>query len=360
MRIVRPPEATVRSIDKPRLLAPDAAGIAVAAGLLRAGGLVAVPTETVYGLGADASSSTGVARIFVAKGRPVDHPVIVHLGQVDQLDEWALDVPAVARALAAAFWPGPLTLILRRRSHVLDSVTGGQDTVGLRVPGHPVALALLAAFGGGIAAPSANRFGRVSPTDHRHVVADLAAYLDPSRDAILAGGACTVGVESTIVDCSRGEPIVLRPGGITAEQLEPILGHNRTNAAREFARTVLQGEGPPTAGVRAPGMLDAHYAPAAAIEVADGGALIARLSALEGRRVGVLGPRHLAFPMNVIRMDAPDPYTGATLAPLLYARFRDADALGLEVLLVVPPNEEGLGVAVRDRLRRAAFGSVPI
>lgn len=332
----------------------------MAAGLLRAGGLVALPTETVYGLGADASSSTAVARIFTAKGRPVDHPVIVHLGHVDQMDDWALDVPAVARALAAAFWPGPLTLILRRRSHVLDSVTGGQETVGLRVPGHPVALALLAAFGSGIAAPSANRFGRVSPTEHRHVAADLAAYLDPLRDAILTGGACAVGVESTIVDCSRGEPVVLRPGAISVEQLAPFIGLHRTTAAGEFARTPgrYEGESPPV--VRAPGMLDAHYAPSAAVEVADGAALTARLSELGNRRVGVLGPRHLALPANVIRMDAPDLYTGATLAPVLYARFRDADALGLEVLLVVPPNDDGLGVAVRDRLRRAAFGSVPI
>ena len=328
--------------------------------LLRAGGLVALPTETVYGLGADASSLTALARIFMAKGRPVDHPVIVHLGQAEQVDEWALDVPDVARALAAAFWPGPLTLILRRRSHVLDSVTGGQDTIGLRVPGHPVALALLAAFGGGIAAPSANRFGRVSPTDHRHVVADLAAYLDPSRDAILAGGACAVGVESTIVDCSRGDPAVLRPGAITAEQLAPIIGHQRTNTAGEFARTARRREGEPSTDVRAPGMLDAHYAPSAAVEVVDGAALTARLSALEEHRVGVLGPRHLALPVSVTRMDAPDPYTGAALAPMLYARFRDADALGLEALLVVPPSDEGLGVAVRDRLRRAAFGSGPI
>lgn len=318
--------------------------MARAAALLRAGGLVALPTETVYGLGADASSPDAVARIFAVKGRPVDHPVIVHIADATQLDHWAVDVPDVARALAAAFWPGPLTVILRRRAHVLDAVTGGQDTVGLRVPAHPVALALLVAFGEGIAAPSANRFGRVSPTDHRHVLADLGEFLDPTRDAILAGGATEVGVESTIVDCSGSVPRILRHGGITAEQLSEVIGDPLSFAA------AVGGD------VRAPGTLDAHYAPTARIEVVEAVHVAGRLAALVGRRVGLLGPAALDG-ASAVRLEGPDPYTGEALAPVIYARFRDADRLGLDVLLVVPPPAEGIGVAVRDRLARAARGS---
>ena len=302
-----------------------------------------MPTETVYGLGVDASSPDAVARIFAAKGRPSDHPVIVHLADAGFVDDWALDVPPVARSLAEAFWPGPLTLILRRRPHVLDAVTGGQDTVGLRVPNHPVALALLQAFGGGIAAPSANRFGRVSPTDHRHVLADLGPFLVAGRDAILAGGTCAVGVESTIVDCSGDNLAILRPGGVTAEQLAPFLDG--------------RGSGAVVGVVRAPGLLAAHYAPAAVVELVDETAVARRVAELDGHHVGVLGPRALAFPPQATRLPAPHPYTGATLAPIVYARLREADALGLEFLVVVAPPDDGLGAAVLDRLRRAAVGS---
>src|SRR5882757_9457252 len=191
-----------------------------AAWVLAAGGLVAFPTETVYGLGADAASDDAVAKIFAAKGRPRAHPLIVHLADAAQLDAWAIDVPEAARRLARAAWPGPLTIILRKGPRVAAAVTGGAETVGLRVPSHPVAHALLRAFGGGIAAPSANRFGAVSPTTADHVAGDLGDALD----YLLDGGACEVGVESTIVDLSRGRPVLLRPGGLPRERIEPIAG----------------------------------------------------------------------------------------------------------------------------------------
>ncbi|MEK7737911.1 MAG: L-threonylcarbamoyladenylate synthase, partial [Pseudomonadota bacterium] len=203
-----------------------AAQIAHAVTLLRAGELVAFPTETVYGLGADAANPAAVAKIFAAKGRPADHPLIVHLPSAEALDAWAREVPESARKLAAAFWPGPLTLILKRQPQVPDAVTGGQDTVGLRVPDHPLALALLKAFDGGrfrgIAAPSANRYGRISPTSAAHVRAELGAAVP----LVLDGGDCQVGIESTIVDLSRGTPRLLRPGAIGAADIAHVLGAN--------------------------------------------------------------------------------------------------------------------------------------
>lgn len=324
------------------VLADDEAGIAEAAARLAAGGLVAIPTETVYGLGADASSPTAVSRIFAAKGRPADHPLIVHLADAGELDDWAVDIPETARALAAAFWPGPLTLVLRRAAHVPDTVTGGRDTVGLRVPDHPAARAVLRAFGGGVAAPSANRFGRVSPTTAAHVMADLAEHLDPARDAVLDGGPCRVGVESTIVDCTGPVPQVLRPGGVSAEDLERVL--------RGPVERVATGP------VRAPGMLAAHYAPDARVIVVDAAQVPAELERADAP-VGVLAPRHLALPAAVERLDAPDPYDAAAVAAVLYARLRDADERGLHTLLVVPPAGDGIGAAVLDRLIRAATGS---
>ena len=223
-----------------------------AADALRAGRLVAFPTETVYGLGADASSPDAVHRLFAVKGRPADHPVIVHLGRRDQLGEWAREVPDTAAVLADAFWPGPLTLVVIRAAHVPDAVTGGLETVGLRVPDQPVASALLRAFGGGVAAPSANRFGRVSPT----TAADVRADLGDDVDVVLDGGPCRVGIESTIVDCSRPEPAILRLGGVPREAIESKL-------AREVP---LLTDG----AVRAPGTLLAHYAPRARVELVDG------------------------------------------------------------------------------------------
>ena len=246
--------------------------ISRAADALRAGRLVAFPTETVYGLGADASSTDAVQRLFAVKGRPADHPVIVHLGRADQLDEWAREVPESARLLADACWPGPLTLVLARASHVPDAVTGGLDTVGLRVPDQPVARALLDDFGGGVAAPSANRFGHVSPT----TADDVRADLDGDVDVVLDGGPCRVGVESTIVDCSRPTPAILRLGGIPRERIDELLG----------ARIALLDAGE----VRAPGTLSAHYAPRARVVLVGAAELGARARAelAAGARVGVL------------------------------------------------------------------------
>lgn len=312
--------------------------IARAAGVLRTGGLVAFPTETVYGLGADASNSAAVRRVYELKGRPPEHPVIVHLGVGADLVDWVADVPNDARRLAEACWPGPLTLVLRRRAdRVVDEVTGGRPTVAVRVPGHPVALALLEAFGGGIAAPSANRFGRVSPTTAVHVVDDLGANVD----VVLDGGPCTVGVESTIVDCTGPDPVVLRLGGVTEERLTELLGR------RPERRT--------TGEVAAPGTLASHYAPRAKVEVATASTVAAAAArlAVGGRRVGVLAlvpPSDL--PSDVIVLDPPtdvDDY-----ARVLYERLREADRRSLDVLVVVAPPEEGIGAAVADRLRRSA------
>jgi len=233
--------------------------IAHAADVLRSGGLVAFPTETVYGLGADATNPRALRRLFAVKERPLDHPVIVHVARADQLDDLGREVPEIAHALAEACWPGPLTLVVRRRvGRVAAEATGGRDTVGIRVPDHPVARALLDAFGGGIAAPSANRFGRVSPTTARHVRDDLGADVD----LVLDGGSCAVGVESTIFDVTNAEPVLLRVGGISEERLAALVG------ARLAHRTA--GE------VAAPGTLASHYAPVARVELVRTAELAAR------------------------------------------------------------------------------------
>jgi L-threonylcarbamoyladenylate synthase len=312
------------------------AEIVEAISVLRGGGLVVFPTETVYGLGADAADPAAVARLYAVKGRPPGHPVIVHLPTAAALDHWAAEVPDAARALAAEFWPGPLTLLVRRAPGVLDAVTGGLDTVGLRVPGHPVAQALLDGFGGGVAAPSANRFGAVSPTTADHVRADLGDAVD----LVLDGGPCPVGVESTIVDCSRRDPVVLRPGGVPVEHIEAVVG-------RSVA--VVDGAG------RAPGTLRAHYAPTARVVMVEADALGPRAASLlaEGARVGLLAPTGATVvPDGLAVLDRP--HDAEEFAHRLYARLREADARQLDVVLVVPPAAEGIGVAVRDRLRRAA------
>ncbi|HEY3240720.1 MAG TPA: L-threonylcarbamoyladenylate synthase [Acidimicrobiia bacterium] len=311
--------------------------ISAAVDVLRRGGLVAFPTETVYGLGADAANPEAVDRIFVAKGRPRSHPIIVHLAEPAAAKEWAAEVPDSAAALADAFWPGPLTLVLPRSDLVPDAVTGGLDTVGLRVPAQPLALELLRAFGGGVAAPSANRFGRVSPTRADHVRTDLGSAVD----LILDGGPCPVGVESTIVDCSGLHPRLLRPGGLPVESLEAVLGYNLD--------VIVDGS------VRAPGMLASHYAPTARVEVLAPEAVPARAEALValGLRVGILAPgRMIGLPAGI---EALPPTGGAVAyAQCLYQRLREADRRGVEVLLAVPPPEIGVGTAVADRLRRAA------
>jgi L-threonylcarbamoyladenylate synthase len=333
------------------LASPD---IADAVAVLRRGGLVAFPTETVYGLGADAANPAAVARIFAVKGRPRNHPLIVHLGEATAIKAWAAEVPPDAWTLAEAFWPGPLTLILPRASHVPDAVTGGVATVGLRVPAQPLALELLDAFGGGIAAPSANRFGRVSPTTAAHVRADLGVDVD----LVLDGGPCAVGVESTIVDLSRGVPRVLRFGGIGVEALAEVLGHpvdaRVATGGSGNNRTVETVHGQVSAPP-APGTLPSHYAPEATVEVvaADSVAERARALLAEDRRVGVLAPRRIVgLPHGI---DALPPAGGPqAYAQCLYQRLREADRRGLDVLLAVPPPETGIGAAVADRLRRAA------
>lgn len=314
-----------------------------AADVLRAGGLVAFPTETVYGLGCDASSEHAVERLFRVKGRPSTHPVIVHLPDASQLDGWAHDVSDAARALAAACWPGPLTLVVRRAPNVSTAVTGGRDTVGLRVPDQPVARALLTAFGSGVAAPSANRFGRTSPTTAQHVRDDLGDDVD----VVLDGGPSTIGIESTVVDCSGDAPAILRLGAVARDRIEQIVG------ARVAVRTDAAGE--------APGTLPAHYAPRASVVVVTRSDVSARAAALlaAGETVAMLAPDPVPprLPGGVFVLDPPD---GADeYARVLYARMRDADRHGADVLLVVPPDDDvGVAAAVRDRLQRAAAAGV--
>lgn len=313
--------------------------VARAAALLSAGRLVAFPTETVYGLGADASRDDAVARIFEVKGRPRAHPLIVHLAPETSLDGWASDVPELARRLAAAAWPGPLTLILRRGPRVAAAATGGADTVGLRVPAHPLAQALLRAFGGGVAAPSANRFGAVSPTTADHVVADLGGDVD----YVLDGGPCDVGVESTIVDLSRGSPVLLRPGGLPREAIEAICGP-----------LAIADERAPAA----PGTLESHYAPRARVIAVSLDEVAAAAEEALGRgRVAVLAPASAfaRWPELAARIVArPLPEDTAGMAHALYAALRDLDAAGVDVVIAALPPAAGLGEAVGDRLRRAA------
>ncbi len=304
---------------------------------LRRGEAIGLPTETVYGLAADASRPDAVRRIFALKGRPADHPLIVHIAGADQIERWARDVPEAARALAAAFWPGPLTLILRKRDEVPDEVTGGQATVGLRCPAHPLALALLRAFDGGLAAPSANRFGHVSPTTAAHVREEFGAAVP----VVLDGGDCVVGIESTIVDLSGGAPRILRPGRITHAQIEAVAG--------------AVGEGSDAASPRASGTLDAHYAPRTALLLLPREALVAeaRQQHALGKRVAVLalatmpeGLRGIALPSD------PDGYAHG-----LYAALRSLDALGANLLLADRPPDTRAWLAVNDRLRRSAAGA---
>ncbi|HEY3808086.1 MAG TPA: L-threonylcarbamoyladenylate synthase [Kofleriaceae bacterium] len=309
-----------------------------AAKLLAAGELVAFPTETVYGLGADASRADAVRKIFAAKGRPSAHPLIVHLPAGASLDGWAAGVPDAARALVASAWPGPLTIVVAKGPRVDAATTGGGATVGIRVPAHPVAQALLRAFGGGVAAPSANRFGAVSPTTAQHVVHDLGddvAY-------VLDGGACAVGVESTIVDFTRGRPALLRPGGLPREAIEAIVGP-----------LADAGDDAPAA----PGTLASHYAPHAEVIAVAPGDVPRAIAASSGKRVAVLAPSSAfaawgALPAHV--RPAPLPDDLAALAAALYGALRDLDAAGVDVVIAALPPAVGLGEAVGDRLRRAA------
>jgi L-threonylcarbamoyladenylate synthase len=311
-----------------------------AVAVLRAGGLVAFPTETVYGLGADASNPAAVRKIFEAKGRPATHPVIVHLADAVQLVNWAREVPESARRLARKFWPGPLTVILKRAPGVSDVVTGGQETVALRVPSHPVAQQLLARFGGGIAAPSANRHGRVSATTAEHVRREFGAAVD----CVLDGGESQIGIESTIVDCSGAGAALLRPGGITAAEIEAALGV--TLAA------------PPADAPRAPGALAAHYAPRTPLALVEGerAAELAGEQARRGRRVAVLALSARQPPLEGLEWIAA-PRDAAGYAHALYASLRRLDDAGCETIIVEQPPRSPEWAAINDRLARAAVGS---
>jgi L-threonylcarbamoyladenylate synthase len=318
----------------------DATAIERAAQILSAGGLVAFPTETVYGLGADARNAQAVRKIFAAKGRPADHPVIVHLGSADEVTQWARQTPQAAQRLMRQFWPGPLTLILQRADGVIDEITGGQNTVGLRVPSHPLAQGLLRAFGGGIAAPSANRFGRISPTTAAHVHEELGDAVD----LVLDGGACDVGIESTIVDFSTGMPRLLRPGGIAVNELEAVM---QAAVGRADAHSP-----------RASGTLLAHYAPRARMLLVAPDELeqALRTYAPEADTIVVVARR--AAPRDVI---AGRWHVAATDAQAyahdLYATLRSLDRSGCGLLLVESPPDGPEWEAVRDRLQRAATGS---
>jgi L-threonylcarbamoyladenylate synthase len=308
--------------------------MASAAKRLIEGDLVAFPTETVYGLGADASNSAAVARIYSVKGRPNGHPLIVHIASMDRMGDWASDVPEYAIALARNFWPGPMTLVLKRSELAGDFVTGGQDTVGVRVPDHVVALALLEAFekagGKGVAAPSANRFGHVSPTTAAAVVEELADYLS-KEDLVLDGGACAVGVESTIIDCTGLLPRVLRPGAISTAMIEEITG-----------LTAVSVDG--VDEIRVSGSLENHYAPAAKVLLCE--------VPIAGQ--GFIAHRSIETPQGVIRLASPG--DDEEFAQILYSALREADAQGLSEVVVVQPIGIGIGVAIRDRLARAANG----
>jgi len=304
-----------------------------AVAILRLGGLVGFPTETVYGLGADASNPAAVARIYEVKGRPAGHPVIVHIGDIGQLDRWAREIPDAARKLAARFWPGPLTLVLRRAQGVGDELSGGQDTIGLRIPGHPVALQLLREFGGGIAAPSANRFGGISPTTAEHVRSDLGNEVD----LVLDGGTCEIGIESTIVDLSRGKPVLLRPGRIDSVDIAATLG---------VALEERDSDAP-----RAPGTLAAHYAPRQPLRLIESGQWEPSVrGASHGR--GVLSFRSRPEgDMSTVWIEAsrlPQRYGHD-----LYANLRTLDLSGCNRILVEEPPDTREWAAIRDRLGRA-------
>ena len=316
--------------------------IAHAVAILRRGGLVALPTETVYGLGADARNADAVRRIYAAKGRPADHPLIVHLADATQLADWSAEVTPLAKKLAEKFWPGPLTLILRRAAGVGDFVTGGQDTVGLRVPSPPVAQDLLRAFGGGIAAPSANRFGRVSTTTAEHVAEELGDAVD----YVLDGGASDIGIESTIIDVRGDEPVLMRPGHIGVGDIEAAAG------------AALQA--PRVDAPRVSGALAAHYAPATPLLLLEADLLLELAATLsqQGQRVAVLAMSARQPLLDGLHWQTASDEAGA-YAHALYANLRALDAAGCAVILVEQPPLLPAWAAVNDRLMRAAAGARP-
>lgn len=304
-----------------------------AASALKNGSLIAFPTETVYGLGADATNSVSVARIYEVKGRPVDHPLIVHIPGLDSLESWTSDFPRYAISLARDFWPGPMTLVLPRSEIAKDFITGGQETVGLRVPAHPLALGLLHAFkkigGLGIAAPSANRFGQISPTTAQAVEEEIGQYLSPI-DFILDGGPALVGVESTIIDCTGESPRILRHGAITKEMIE----ENTGLAVVENNET----------GIRVSGSLEKHYSPKAEVV----------LGAHAEPGEGFIAISSIPTPAGAIRLASPS--NADEYARVLYSALRSADSQGIARIVIIPPDGDGLALAIRDRLLRASRG----
>jgi L-threonylcarbamoyladenylate synthase len=303
-----------------------------AAKALLDGSLVAFPTETVYGLGADATNPEAVSRVYSVKGRPTDHPLIVHISSKELINDWAIDIPSYAQKLAKIFWPGPMTLILRRSDLAKDFITGGQNNVGLRVPAQPIAQTLLKEFeklgGSGIAAPSANRFGAVSPTTAEAVQEDLGRYLD-SKDLVLDGGPSLVGIESTIIDCTHEIPMILRPGAISTEMIQESIG--KLPIINTFNTLI-----------RVSGMLPVHYAPNAKIKI----------SGVTNAGEGFIALSNIPTPAGAVRLAAPN--NSEEFAKILYSTFRAADIHGLTTISVIPPNGDGIAHAIRDRLNKAS------
>ena len=311
---------------------PTQAEIKKAAQALKDGNLVAFPTETVYGLGADATNENAVSRVYSVKGRPTGHPLIVHISSIIQLGKWVVDIPEYAIKLAKEFWPGPMTLILKRSEIAKYFITGGQENVGVRVPSHPIALALLIEFeelgGLGVAAPSANRFGAISPTTRSAVHEELGDYLC-GKDSILDGGACIVGVESTIIDCTRGSPLILRPGALTLESIEKCIGMPVESFKSE---------------TKASGLLESHYSPKATV----------LLDVLASSGDGFIALETVPTPTGAIRLASPA--TIEQFAVEIYEALRLGDRKGIKKIIVAQPNGDGLALAIRDRLGKAATG----
>jgi L-threonylcarbamoyladenylate synthase len=299
---------------------------------LSLGALISIPTETVYGLAADAENEEAIARIYAVKGRPSNHPIIVHFESLNYIDRWAKNIPNYALKLALEYWPGPMTLILERSHSAKDFITGGQNTIGVRVPAHASTLALLREFhnlgGNGVAAPSANRFGSVSPTDAESVKSELGKYLDPEKDLIIDGGQCSVGIESTIIDCTDTFPSILRSGFITEEMIIRVTGVEVLTKEKSF--------------IRAPGLLDQHYAPKAKVV----------LNGNVSKGDGFIALGHIKTPEGAIRLASPDNLED--YAKVLYAALRGGDKKKLNKIVVVPPAGNGLAIAIRDRLTRAS------
>ena len=306
-----------------------------AAKALKDGHLVAFPTETVYGLGADAINEKAVSRVYSVKGRPTDHPLIVHISSINELDNWAIEIPDYAIKLAQEFWPGPMTLILKRSKIVQDFITGGQDNVGVRVPAHPIALGLLSEFerlgGSGIAAPSANRFGAVSPTNAQAVDTELREFLN-SKDMILNDGQSEFGIESTIINCIGNKPLIIRPGNITQEIIQATV---KLNVSNYFDYGLI----------KATGLLKKHYSPKVKVE----------LNCVAKPGDGLLALSEIPTPPGVIRLATPKSID--EFAKLLYSIFRKADSLNLKKLIVILPDEKGICLAIKDRVTKAGAKS---